>query len=159
LERLPLIPQFRWKIVEVPFGLDRPVWVEADSFNPDYHIRRIGVPSPGGPAELADLVGHLLSYKINRDLPLWEMWVIEGLAAGRVAILFKAHHAVIDGVSGAGLGEILLDLEPTPRPAPSPEEIPGAGEAAERAPSPMELLVGGLINTAIKTPFRTARMA
>ncbi len=155
IERLPQLPQFRWKAFEVPLGIDRPVWVEDDAFDPDYHIRRIAVPPPGDHAQLEDLVGHLFSYKLNRDRPLWELWVIEGLADGRIAVLAKVHHAIVDGVSGAGLGEILLDIEPTPRPAPdsvAPDEV-------ARAPSSGELLAQGMVNAAFVMPVRTARVA
>jgi WS/DGAT/MGAT family acyltransferase len=152
--RLPAAPQFRWRPVEVPMGLDRPVWVEADDFDPDYHIRRIGVPAPGGERELHDLCGRLIGYKLDRTKPLWEMWVIEGLADGRVAVLTKIHHSIIDGVSGAGLAEILLDLEPNP----TREQIEVKDSLHHhRAPNPWLLFGEGLVTTAFKTPYRMAR--
>lgn len=156
LERLPQVPQFRWKFIEVPFGLDRPLWVEDEEFDPEFHIRRIGVPSPGGPDELGNLVGQLTSYKLDRRKPLWEMWVIDGLADGKIAILVKMHHAIIDGASGAGLAEVLLDLDVVPRP-PSDEtvgKIDGPGGA-----NPLELFGQGLLNAFIRTPYRMMRMS
>jgi WS/DGAT/MGAT family acyltransferase len=152
--RLPGLPQFRWRPVEVPLGLDRPVWVEAEDFDPDYHIRRIAVPSPGGPEELSELVGRIIGYKLDRSKPLWEMWVIEGLADGRVAVVTKVHHAIVDGVSGAGLAEILLDIEPdAARPAP---EMRGSLHH-EGMPNSWVLLGEGLITAAFRTPYRMFR--
>jgi len=153
-ERLPQLPQFRWRLVEVPFGVDRPGWVEERDFDIDYHVRRIGIPSPGGRAELGELVGRLAGYKLNRDKPLWEMWFIEGLEDGLVAVLTKMHHAIVDGVSGAGLAEITLDLEREPR-AQSLEVHEPLHHL--RQPSSVELLARGLASTAILTPVRVAR--
>ena len=154
VSRLPAAPQFRWRPVEVPLGLDRPVWVEADDFDPDYHIRRIGVPAPGGEHELYELCGRLIGYKLDRSRPLWEMWVIEGLADGRIAVLTKIHHSIIDGVSGAGLAEILLDLEPDPV-----REEPEIKDSLHHhgLPNPWLLFGEGLVTTAFRTPYRMAR--
>jgi diacylglycerol O-acyltransferase len=154
IERLPLLPQFRWKVVDVPFGLDRPGWVEDPDFDPDFHIRRVAVPAPGGPAELHELAGKLIGYKLDRRKPLWEMWVIEGLRGGRVAVVTKMHHAVVDGVSGAGLAEVILDLEPTPRPAPTDVHL---SLHDTRVPGELELFLRGLFNTAVRTPVRMVR--
>lgn len=154
ISRLPEVPQLRWRYVDVPFGIDRPSWVEDPDIDPDFHIRRVALPSPGGPRELDAAIGRIVSYKLDRSRPLWEAWCIEGLEGGRVAILQKMHHAIIDGVSGAGLAEVLLDLEPTPRPPTVDvrEEI-----AAERVPGPAEMLARGLVHTAVRTPFRLLR--
>lgn len=156
VERLPGLPQFRWRLVDSPLGLDRPGWVEETDFDPDFHIRRIAVRSPGGEAELGELISRLMSYKLDRRKPLWEMWFIEGVADGRVALLYKIHHAIIDGVSGAGLAEIILDITPEIRPAPT--EVRESIDDG-RIPSTVELLINGLWNTFARTPFRTMRFA
>jgi len=156
MSRLPEVPQLRWRYLDVPFGIDRPSWVEDRDIDPDYHIRRVALPAPGNAQQLHDTVGRIISYKLDRSRPLWEAWCIEGLEGGRVAILQKMHHAIIDGVSGAGLADVLLDLEPTPRISPLEmrEEI-----ATARMPGSTEMLVRGLAHSAVRTPFRMLRFA
>ena len=108
------MPKFRWKLKEVPLHLDRAVWIEDKDFDIDKHLRRIAVPSPGGRREVGDLLGMLMGYQLDRRRPLWEMWFVEGVAGGQVALITKFHHCLMDGASGAGLAEQLFDLEPEP---------------------------------------------
>jgi diacylglycerol O-acyltransferase / wax synthase len=127
--RLHLVPPFRRRVVEVPFRLNHPVWVEDPDFDLDFHLRRVGAPSPGGRSELAELAGQLASIPLDRSRPLWELWVVEGLADGNVAVVAKVHHCAVDGVSGAELMVNLFDLDPAgreiePPPAREPERLP-----------------------------------
>jgi len=133
-ERLLKIPIFRWKLHQVPLGLDLPYWVEDENFDLDHHIRRIAVPSPGDSQALGELASYLYARHLDRNRPLWEMWFIEGLADGRYAILQKQHHCMMDGVGASKVGEILQELKPN---APPPHIDPSitharAGEVPTR---------------------------
>lgn len=129
--RLHLVPPFTRRLVEVPFGIDKPYWVEDPNFDLDDHLRHVAVPSPGGREEVAELCEQIMARPLDRRKPLWEMWVIEGLEGGWVGQLTKIHHAAIDGVSGAEILGVLLDMAPEPVPADAPvrprrtEPIPG----------------------------------
>jgi diacylglycerol O-acyltransferase len=152
LERLERVPKFRWKLKEVPLHLDRALWVEDQHFHIDNHVRRIAVPPPGGRRELGDLLGMFMGYQLDRRRPLWELWYVDGLVNGQVALISKYHHCLMDGMTGAGLADQLLDLEPDPPAAPAP-----AGEAppGPSAPSDLELVARSLLPT-IQTPFKVA---
>lgn len=115
-ERIGFIPQFSWKLHEVPLGLDLPYWVADDNFNPDRHIRRIAVPAPGDREALAEVVAYLYGKHLGRDRPLWEAWFIEGLADGNHAVLYKVHHCLMDGEAAARLFEFMWDFEPDAAP-------------------------------------------
>ena len=154
--RIHRVPKFTWKLKEVPFGLDRPVWVDEPDFDPADHMHRVALPPPRTLRELGELVGDIMGHPLDRRRPLWELWYIEGLKGDKVALAMKAHHCLIDGVSGMGLAEILVDLEPDPPPAePGPTKPAGR---TERAPGDLELVARGLIPTA-RTPLRIARYA
>lgn len=135
-ERLHLVPPFRWRLAEVPFGLDHPYWVEDPDFHLDFHIRETGVPAPGGDDQLAELVARICARPLDRAHPLWELYVIHGLREGRVGVLTKVHHAAVDGMSGAEIMSILYDLTPEKRELPAEIE----GDVGSHIPSQLELL-------------------
>jgi len=119
LRKLPLVPRYRQRVRDVPFYLGRPVWTDDEHFQILYHIRHTAVPKPGGPEQLRNLAGRVLGHRLDLTKPLWELWLIEGLAEGRWAIINKHHHAMIDGVAGTDLMQILFDTSPqTTYPAP-----------------------------------------
>ncbi len=128
IDRIDLVPRFKWKLREVPLGLDRAYWVEDSSFDARKHVKRVAVPKPGDRAALARLAGFLHERPLDRSRPLWESWWIEGIEGGRVAVLMKIHHSLMDGQSGIGLTEVLMDLSPEPENQVSPsrdmEEAP-----------------------------------
>src|SRR5882672_3439013 len=117
-ERLHLLPPFRWRLVPVPMGLDHPYWIEDPDFDLDFHVRDSAVPPPGDDRQVAETVARIVARPLDRGRPLWELYVIHGLAGGRVGLLTKIHHAVVDGVSGAEILSILLDPTPEGRDVP-----------------------------------------
>ena len=140
--RITAIPTFREKLANSFLNLDHPVWVEDEHFDIERHVHRIGLPAPGGRAELAEVCGHLASLPLDRRHPLWEMWAIEGLGGtdarkgGRLAVITKVHHAAVDGVTGANLMSQLCSVEPD---APAPEPV-----AASAGVNPIRIALGGL---------------
>ena len=114
IERVSLVPHFRWKLHTVPLGLDRPYWVEDEHFSFDHHIKRIALPQPGDHATLCDVAANLYARHLDRTKPLWEIWLIEGLEDGKFAYLQKFHHCMMDGEGAFKFIEIICDLEPDP---------------------------------------------
>lgn len=119
-QRVHLVPQFRWKLVEPPLRLGWSWFVDDPEFDVANHLRHMVLPAPGDRRALAHVVGDIISRKVDRTRPLWEMWFIEGLEDGRVAVLTKVHHSIIDGASGADIATLLFDLSPSPQPMPEP---------------------------------------
>ena len=115
IERIDLIPQFRWKLHEVPLGLDLPYWIEDENYSYEHHIKHIAVNSPGDRQALGEVVSHLYSKHLDRSRPLWEFWLIEGLEDGKYAVLQKIHHCLMDGYGLITLMDIVGDLTPQAR--------------------------------------------
>src|SRR3954467_8399973 len=118
--RLHLLPPRRWGRVEVPLGADYPYWVDDPDFDLDFHVRELALPPPGDQTQLAEQVARIASRPLDRARPLWELYLIHGLEDGNVAMMTKIHHAVIDGMSGAEIMGLLLDLSPEGRELPDP---------------------------------------
>lgn len=146
--RINAMPEFREKLANSPLNLDHPVWVDDKDFDIDRHLHRIGLPPPGGRAELAEICGHIAALPLDRSRPLWEMWVIEGVAGtdarngGRLAVMTKVHHAGVDGVTGANL---MSQLCTTEAGAPAPDPVDGVGDASE-----WQIVAGGLARFATR---------
>jgi WS/DGAT/MGAT family acyltransferase len=139
--RIGLVPRYRQKVRWVPGRLANPVWVDDEDFDISYHVRRSALPKPGSDDQLRALVGRLQARQLDRNRPLWEMYLVEGLADGRFAIITKTHHAMVDGISAVDLGTLILDLEPTPRETPDEPWIP------RQEPSRLGLVAGAVTDT------------
>jgi WS/DGAT/MGAT family acyltransferase len=164
--RLHLVPRYRQKLAYVPLNQGRPRWVDDPAFNISYHVRATALPPPGGEEELRALAGRVFSQRLDRDKPLWEIWLVEGLEGNRFAVLSKTHHALVDGISGADLMTVLFDVSPEPAAPPAPPELwepsplPSRSELLaealmERATEPAE--IGRTLRHAARGPRQFAR--
>ncbi|MBV8218109.1 MAG: wax ester/triacylglycerol synthase family O-acyltransferase, partial [Solirubrobacterales bacterium] len=142
--RLHLVPRYRQRLAFVPFGQGRPVWVDDPHFRVHYHVRHTALPRPGGDEELKRLAGRVFSQALDRSRPLWELWLVEGLADGRFAVLSKTHHALVDGISGVDIATVLFDTSPDPLPVAPPEHE----WVARPLPSRAQLLADALLERA-----------
>ncbi len=149
--RLPLVPRYRQRLAFVPLAQGRPKWVDDPHLNLRYHVRSTALPSPGSEEQLQDLAGRVFSQQLDRDKPLWEVWLVEGLEGDRFAVLSKTHHALVDGISGVDIISVLFDTSPEPvtptgpgdrwLPRPLPSRAQLLGEAlVERATIPTEVV-------------------
>jgi diacylglycerol O-acyltransferase len=148
--RLALVPRYRQKVRRVPFNLGRPIWADDPGFDLDFHLRRTALTEPGDDAALEALVGRVMSQRLDRERPLWEDWLIEGLAGGRWALLSKVHHCMIDGVTGNELYRLVFDTGTEPgHPAPDEwQPAPAAGD--------LDLTLGALARL-VRIPAEHAR--
>lgn len=165
LARLHLVPRYRQRLAFVPLQQGRPVWVDDPHFQLSYHVRHTALPRPGGEPELKRLAGRVFSQALDRTRPLWELWLVEGLAEDRFALLTKAHHALVDGVSGVDIASVMFDGSPeqapvappehewVPRPLPTGAQLL-ADALLERATVPAELAHG--LQATLRRPLHVA---
>ena len=147
-KRVSALPEFRMKLADNQLNLDHPVWVDDEDFQLRRHVHRVGVPSPGGRRDLAEICGYIAGLPLDRDRPLWEMWVLEGGARDdALTVMLKVHHAMVDGIAGANLLTKLCSPQPD---APAPQPVAGAGGA-----HPLQIAASGLMGFA-KRPLRLA---
>jgi diacylglycerol O-acyltransferase / wax synthase len=148
--RLGLVPRYRQRLAFVPFNQGRPKWVDDPHLNLRYHVRSTALPAPGSEQQLRELAGRVFSQQLDRDKPLWEIWLVDGLEGDRFAMLSKTHHALVDGISGVDIMSVLFDTSPEPAapadtgdrwlPRPLPSSAQLLGEAlVERATVPAEI--------------------
>lgn len=151
--RISDVPMFNRKLKFVPGRIDFPVWVLDEEFDIERHVHRLAVPAPGGKRELSEVAGHLAGIPLDRSRPLWEMYVIEGLDNGQVAVFSKMHHASVDGVSGSNMISYLCSLEPDAPPLETASDANGH----PRVPSDLELVGRGVVSTVVK-PWQLAKL-
>jgi len=151
-DRIAFVPRYRQRIQSVPGRLANPVWVDDDDFDLTYHVRRSALPRPGSMAQLRDLVARLMSRRLDRERPLWEVYLVEGLEGGRFAVLSKSHQILVDGVATVDLGQVILDVDPQPR-----ETVPD-GWRPHRGPSQPSLVVAA-VRESLRDPRRAVTTA
>ncbi len=152
--RMHLLSPLHRRLVQPPLHLGMPVWIDTPDVDVAAHVQRVGVPSPGGPRELAELAGHLFSTKLDQDRPPWEFWVIEGLEGDQVAFLLKIHHSLVDGVRAARLYGVLFDVEPD-----APVGRPGDPHRHDESPPSTVRMLADATRFAMGTPKRATRLA
>jgi diacylglycerol O-acyltransferase / wax synthase len=167
-DRLYLVPRYRQRIQNVPAALGHPVWVDDPDFDLGYHLRRLALPKPGGNKELLDVVARLHSRILDRARPLWEMYIIEGLKGGRVAIYAKTHHAMVDGIAAVDLATTIFDFDPEgwrapagepfrPRPLLSSREL--VEDVVKEAAGALRGMAGSLLRRPTSAPLELAGQA
>jgi diacylglycerol O-acyltransferase / wax synthase len=165
-ERIHLVPRLRHRLEEPPLGLANPVWTDDTGFDLDWHVRQLSLPAPGADAELGALVGREFSHRLDRSRPLWEATLIEGMEGGRQGLLFKVHHALVDGMAAIGMAALVLDpseeaLEiPPPDQEWEPRKYDMRGHvarfASERRKRATKLMLDGMLRALDPDPRRAA---
>ncbi|MEO7352534.1 MAG: wax ester/triacylglycerol synthase family O-acyltransferase [Marmoricola sp.] len=141
-DRIAFVPRYRQRIRHVPGRLANPVWVDDEKFDLAYHVRRSALPRPGTLDQLLELTARIMSRRLDPDRPLWEMYFVEGLEGGRVALLSKSHQILVDGISTVDLGQVLLDVDPGPR------QLVLDGWRHTDEPTPTSLVADALLESA-----------
>ena len=144
-QRIAHVPRYRQRIKTVPGGLGNPVWVDDTNFDMSYHVRRSALPRPGSDEQLEELVARIQPRPLDRSRPLWEVYLVEGLAEDRFAVITKTHHSLVDGISAVDIGNVLVDGNPT-----ASEGVLTTWRARPE-PSGLELVVSALTEAA-RTP-------
>jgi diacylglycerol O-acyltransferase / wax synthase len=144
-DRISFVPRYRQRVQAVPGRLANPVWVADPDFDVAFHVRRSALPRPGSMDQLRELVARIVSRPLDRTRPLWEVYFVEGLAEGRVAVLSKSHQALVDGIETVDLGQVLLDMAAEHRTLGNDEWSPPA------RPSPTAL-VASAVRDSVKRP-------
>jgi WS/DGAT/MGAT family acyltransferase len=163
LSKLPKVPRYRQRVRPVPMQLGRPLWVDDPHFQILYHVRHTAVPKPGSDEQLRNLAGRVLGQRLDMAKPLWELWLVEGLADDRWALISKVHHCMVDGVAGSDLMQLMFDLDPdakheapqdwTPRRSPSSVELM-ANSVTDSLTHPLQQLSSA---PAIGSPVRAVK--
>ncbi|WP_321163485.1 MULTISPECIES: wax ester/triacylglycerol synthase family O-acyltransferase [unclassified Nocardioides] len=139
-ERIAFVPRYRQRIQQVPGRFANPAWIDDARFDLGFHVRRSGLPRPGTIEQLRELVSRIMSRQLDMSRPLWEVYFIEGLADGKVAVLSKSHQILVDGVETVDLGQVLLDTKAEPKSLEPDDWAP------RRAPSPMGLTTDAVLD-------------
>jgi WS/DGAT/MGAT family acyltransferase len=148
LGKLPKVPRYRQRVRPVPMQLGRPLWVDDPHFQILYHVRHTAVPRPGSEEQLRNLAGRVLGQRLDMAKPLWELWLVEGLADDRWALISKVHHCMVDGVAGTDLMQLMFDIDPQATPEPIKDWTP------RRSPSSFEIMASS-VTEALSNPLQS----
>jgi diacylglycerol O-acyltransferase / wax synthase len=151
-DRIAFVPRYRQRVQQVPGRFAGPVWVDDEEFDITFHVRRSALPRPGTQEQLLELVSRIMSRRLDRDRPLWEMYLVEGLRGGRFAVVAKSHQALVDGSGTVDIGQVVLDSTAHPRETPPDSWQP------QHPPSALELLAG-VFADAVRSPTAVLELA
>lgn len=151
-DRIAFVPRYRQRVQQVPGRFAGPVWVDDEEFDITFHVRRSALPRPGTHEQLLELVSRIMSRRLDRERPLWEMYLVEGLEGGRFAVVSKSHQALVDGSGTVDIGQVVLDSTAHPRETPPDSWQPS------QAPSALELLAG-VVTDALRSPTAVLELA